>query len=75
MENMTKISTNNYIVQYLYGEFSPAASIECMESIMQDYELMEEFEALAEVKEFIEKNTFFSPDKASVDKILTEAYS
>lgn len=74
MERMNKISTLNFFVKYLYGELSPSASIRCMEKIMQNRELMEEFEALAEAKAFLDSDNLESPRNSTIENILSEAH-
>lgn len=70
---MSKTYTLNYIVLYLYGELPPDTAIRFMEEIMRDPNLMEEFEFLAEVKEYIDKDKLVSPSNDTLFNILREA--
>ncbi len=70
---MKKISTLNKIVQYLYGEMGPRASIKCMEHIMRDRRLTEEFEMIADIKESIEAEMMESPSPDTIKNIMREA--
>lgn len=69
---MNKNSTINSFILYLYSELSPRESIQWMERIMRDEELAEEFEALGEVKSFIDNGAILSPEKSTVESILEE---
>lgn len=69
---MDKTSTINSIIKYLYGELTPASSVLWTEKIMSDSDLTEEFEALAEVKHFIEDGALLSPSDKAIKNIMAE---